>query len=604
MKSSDNEGISVKLRHSKGEMTDIIRARSKVFWTIGLFTAFINLLMLVPSIYMLQIYDRVLPSSNTMTLLMLTLITLGMYAIIGGLEYIRSQVVIRIGSQFDMCLNQRVYTASYESNLKNGSTDAGQMLNDLSTIRQFLTGSALFAFFDAPWFPVYLGVIFLFSPYLGLLALVGALILIALAVLNQWLSHSPLAQASHLSLRSANLASTNLRNAEVIEALGMLPALRRRWFGLHERFLNFQRIASERSASITAITKTVRMALQSLILGLGGWLAIEGNITPGMMIAGSILMGRALSPIEQLIQAWKSWNAARLSWQRLDNLLKAQPERKSGMTLPAPNGTLLLEKVFASPPGKIKAAKSTEKNKPVLQDINFSLEAGDILGVIGPSASGKSTLARLLVGVWQAQEGVVRLDGADIYQWNKDELGSHIGYLPQDIELFAGTIAENIARFNDIDAEKVIEAAEKAGVHDLVLNLEQGYDTQIGAGGMGLSGGQKQRIGLARALYGNPSLVVLDEPNSNLDDIGEKALSRAINQLRQQGKTVVVITHRPALLSQTNKVLLLVQGKTQLFGPSQQVMAALAQSASVQSASVQTTPVQAKHADNMNLSGS
>ncbi|WP_086956568.1 type I secretion system permease/ATPase [Xenorhabdus innexi] len=577
-------------------MTDIIRARSKIFWTIGLFTAFINLLMLVPSIYMLQIYDRVLPSSNIMTLLMLTLITLGMYVISGGLEYIRSQVVIRIGSQFDMCLNQRIYTASYESNLKNGSTDAGQMLNDLSTIRQFLTGSALFAFFDAPWFPVYLGVIFLFSPYLGLLALIGALILIALAILNQWLSHFPLAQASHLSLRSANLASTNLRNAEVIEALGMLPMLRQRWFSLHERFLNFQRIASERSASITAITKTVRMALQSLILGLGGWLAIEGNITPGMMIAGSILMGRALSPIEQLIQAWKSWNAARLSWQRLDSLLKAQPERKSGMTLPDPKGALLLENVSASPPGKIKAAKPGEKNKPVLQEINLSLEAGDVLGVIGPSASGKSTLARLLVGVWQAQEGVVRLDGADIYQWNKDELGSHIGYLPQDIELFAGTIAENIARFNEIEAEKVTEAAEKAGVHDLVLNLEQGYDTVIGAGGMGLSGGQKQRIGLARALYGNPSLVVLDEPNSNLDDIGEKALSRAINQLRQQGKTVVVITHRPALLSQTNKVLLLVQGKTKLFGPTQQVMAALAQSASGQSASVKPASEQPKSA--------
>ncbi|MEX0446855.1 type I secretion system permease/ATPase [Xenorhabdus sp. SGI246] len=559
-------------------MTDVIRARSKVFWTIGLFTAFINLLMLVPSIYMLQIYDRVLPSGNEMTLLMLTLITLGMYAIIGGLEYIRSMVVIRVGSQFDMCLNQRVYTASYESNLKNGSTDAGQMLNDLSTIRQFLTGSALFAFFDAPWFPVYLGVIFLFSPYLGLLALIGALILIALAVLNQWLSQSPLAEANQLSLRSANLASTNLRNAEVIEALGMLPALRRRWFGLHERFLNFQRIASERAVSITAITKTVRMALQSLILGLGGWLAIEGNITPGMMIAGSILMGRALSPIEQLIQAWKSWSSARLSWQRLDKLLQAQPKRESGMTLPVPKGALLLEKVFASPPGKTKAAQPIEKNQQVLQDINFSLEAGDVLGVIGPSASGKSTLARLLVGVWPAQEGVVRLDGADIYQWNKDELGTSIGYLPQDIELFAGTIAENIARFNDLDPEKIIEAAQKAGVHDLVLNLEQGYDTVIGAGGMGLSGGQKQRIGLARALYGNPSLIVLDEPNSNLDDIGEKALSGAIGELREQGKTVVVITHRPALLSQTNKVLLLVQGQMKLFGPSQQVMAALSQS--------------------------
>ncbi|BET98223.1 type I secretion system permease/ATPase [Xenorhabdus taiwanensis] len=575
----------MKLRFPKDEITEVIRARSKVFWTIGVFTAFINLLMLVPSIYMLQVYDRVLPSSNEITLLMLTLITLGMFAMMGGLEYIRSQVVIRIGSQFDMCLNQRVYTASYESNLKNGSTDAGQMLNDLATIRQFLTGNALFAFFDAPWFPVYLCVIFLFSPYLGLLALLGAIILIVLAVLNQWLSQTPLAEASHLSLRSANLASTNLRNAEVIEALGMLPALRHRWFGLHQRFLNFQRIASERSAAITALTKTIRMALQSLILGLGGWLAIEGNITPGMMIAGSILMGRALSPIEQLIQAWKSWSAARLSWQRLDKLLKAQPERKSGMSLPAPKGVLLMEKVSAMPPSKTRALqtsqnRSSPNNQYVLQDINFALNSGDVLGVIGPSASGKSTLARLLVGVWPAQEGVVRLDDADIYQWNKDELGAFIGYLPQDIELFGGTIAENIARFNDVETEKVIEAAKKAGVHELVLNLERGYDTVIGAGGIGLSGGQKQRIGLARALYGNPSLVVLDEPNSNLDDIGEKALSHAIAQLREQGKTVIVITHRPSLLSQTTKILLLVQGKMKMFGPSQQVMAALSQSQS------------------------
>ncbi|SFN45604.1 type I secretion system permease/ATPase [Xenorhabdus japonica] len=575
----------MKLRFPKDEITDVIRARSKVFWTIGLFTAFINLLMLVPTIYMLQVYDRVLPSSNEMTLLMLTLITLGMFAIMGGLEYIRSMVVIRIGSQFDMHLNQRVYTASYESNLRNGSTDAGQMLNDLATIRQFLTGNALFAFFDAPWFPVYLCVIFLFSPYLGLLALVGAIILIALAVLNQWLSQVPLAEASNLSLRSANLASTNLRNAEVIEALGMLPTLRHRWFGLHKRFLNFQRIASKRSASITALTKTVRLALQSLILGLGGWLAIEGNITPGMMIAGSILMGRALSPIEQLIQAWKSLSTARLSWQRLDKLLKAQPERKSGMSLPSPEGMLRLEKVSAMPPSKMRTVEisqngSSPNNQYVLQDINFALSPGDVLGVIGPSASGKSTLARLLVGIWPAQEGVVRLDDADIYQWNKDELGASIGYLPQDIELFGGTIAENIARFNDVEPEKVIEAAKKAGVHELILNLEQGYDTVIGAGGMGLSGGQKQRIGLARALYGNPSLLVLDEPNSNLDDIGEKALSHAIAQLREQGKTVVVITHRPSLLSQTTKILLLVQGKLKMFGPSQQVMEALSQSSS------------------------
>ncbi|CDG22397.1 Alkaline protease secretion ATP-binding protein AprD [Xenorhabdus poinarii G6] len=599
--SVNDEGIAVKLRFPKDEITDVIRARSKVFWTVGLFTAFINLLMLVPSVYMLQVYDRVLPSSNKMTLLMLTLITLGMFAMMGGLEYIRSMVVIRIGSQFDMRLNQRVYTASYESNLRNGSTDAGQMLNDLATIRQFLTGSALFAFFDAPWFPVYLCVIFLFSPYLGLLALVGAIILILLAVLNQWLSQASLAAANTLSLRSTHLASTHLRNAEVIEALGMLPTLRHRWFGLHQRFLNFQRIASERSAAITALSKTVRMALQSLILGLGGWLAIEGHITPGMMIAGSILMGRALSPIEQLIQAWKSWSAARLSWQRLDKLLTAQPERKRGMSLPTPEGALLLENVSAMPPSKRRAVPASPNGalpKPsyVLQDISFALRSGDVLGVIGPSASGKSTLARLLVGIWPAQEGVVRLDGADIYQWNKDELGISIGYLPQDIELFGGTIAENIARFHEVEPEKVIEAAKKAGVHELILNLEQGYDTVIGAGGMGLSGGQKQRIGLARALYGNPSLVVLDEPNSNLDDSGEKALNQAIAQLREQGKTVVVITHRPSLLSQTTKILLLVQGKMKMFGSSPQVMAALSQSQSPSQSPTQSQIKTVEHA--------
>ncbi|MCC8421621.1 type I secretion system permease/ATPase [Photorhabdus thracensis] len=559
----------MKLHLPKDEITDVIRARSRVFWTIGLFTAFINLLMLVPSVYMLQVYDRVLPSGNEITLLMLTLITLGMFTMMGMLEYIRSMIVIRIGSQLDMKLNNRVYTASYESNLKNGTTDAGQMLNDLANIRQFLTGNALFAFFDAPWFPIYLLVIFLFNPWLGLLALVGALVLIALAALNQWLSSQPLSEASQLSLRSASLASTNLRNAEVIEALGMLPVLRRRWFGLHERFLNFQRIASERASVINSVTKTVRMALQSLILGLGGWLAIGGHITPGMMIAASILMGRALSPIEQLIQAWKGWSGARLSWQRLTNLLEQQPERKPGMSLPAPKGNLAVDKVSAAPPGR--------NSKVVLQDVSFTLDAGDVLGLIGPSASGKSTLARLLVGIWPAQEGVVRLDNADIYQWNKDELGSSIGYLPQDIELFGGTIAENIARFNEVEPEKVVKAAQKAGVHELVLALDKGYDTVIGAGGVGLSGGQKQRIGLARALYDEPSLVVLDEPNSSLDEAGERALNEAIAQLKAQGKTVIVITHRMSLLSQTNKILLLVQGKMKMFGSSQQVIAALSQ---------------------------
>ncbi|MEG7407508.1 type I secretion system permease/ATPase [Serratia marcescens] len=552
----------------RNEIADVIRTRSKVFWTVGIFTAFINLLMLVPSIYMLQVYDRVLPSRNEITLLMLTLIMLGMFGMMSLLEYVRSMVVIRIGSQLDMRLNTRVYTAAYEANLKNGSSDAGQMLSDLTNLRQFLTGSALFAFFDAPWFPIYLLVIFLFNPWLGLFALVGALLLIALAVINEMVSKKPLAEASKLSIMSGTLASTNLRNAEVIEALGMLPNLKRRWFGLHQRFLNSQRIASERASRVTSITKFVRMSLQSLVLGLGGWLAIDGHITPGMMIAGSILMGRTLAPIEQVINVWKSYSAAKLSYGRLVKLLETHPQRGTGMSLPRPEGVLAVEGVPATPPGS--------KGDAVLHNVSFAIQPGDVLGIIGPSASGKSTLARLLVGIWPVSEGIVRLDNADIYQWNKDELGPYIGYLPQDIELFAGTIAENIARFNEIDSEKVIEAAKLAGVHELILRFPNGYDSVLGNGGAGLSGGQKQRIGLARALYGDPSLVVLDEPNSNLDDAGEKALNQAIMFLKQRNKTVVLITHRTNLLSMTSKLLLLVNGNVNAFGPTQQVLQALA----------------------------
>ncbi|EPO7767451.1 TPA: type I secretion system permease/ATPase [Klebsiella aerogenes] len=551
----------------RNEIADVIRTRSKIFWTVGVFTAFINILMLVPSIYMLQVYDRVLPSGNEITLLMLTLIMLAMFGMMALLEYIRSMVVIRIGAQLDMRLNTRVYTAAYEDNLKNKSADAGQMLNDLTNMRQFLTGSALFAFFDAPWFPIYLLVIFLFNPWLGLFALIGSLILIALAIVNEMVSKEPLAEASKFALQSGSLASTNLRNAEVIEALGMLPNIKGRWFSLHQRFLNSQRIASERASRISSITKFVRLSLQSLVLGLGGWLAINGHITPGMMIAGSILMGRILAPIEQVINVWKSWSSAKLSYHRLVKLLDRNPLRGTGMSLPKPQGVLSVENVTATPPGA--------QGEAVLHDVSFSLEVGDVLGIIGPSASGKSTLARLLVGIWPVSEGIVRLDGADIYQWNKDELGPYIGYLPQDIELFAGTIAENIARFNDIDAEKVIAAAKLAGVHELILRFPHGYDSVIGNGGSGLSGGQKQRIGLARALYGDPSLIVLDEPNSNLDDAGELALNKAIALLRERQKTVILITHRTNLLSMTSKLLLLVNGKVNAFGTTQQVLQAL-----------------------------
>ncbi|ASG19109.1 type I secretion system permease/ATPase [Salmonella enterica] len=548
----------------KNEVFHALWSHKRAFFTIGIFSAFINILMLVPSVYMLQVYDRVLLSRNEVTLLMLTLIMLGMLGMMALLEYVRSIIAIKIGRHFDMQLNTRVYTATYEANLKNNSSlDARVMLNDLINLRQFLTSSALFTFFDVPWFPIYLLVMFLFSPWLGLFALVGALVLIVLAVTNEILSGPPLSEANRLSIMSGNMAGNTLRNSEVIGSMGMLFNLRTRWFILHEKFIHNQLIASERTARLTSLTKFARLALQSLVLGFGGWLAIDGYITPGMMIAGSILMGRTLSPIEQVINVWKNWSSAKMAYQRIVSILEKYPVNHAGMSLPPPVGNLSVENVSAIPAG----SKNT-----VLNNVSFSIQPGDVLGIVGPSASGKSTLARLLVGVWSVNEGTVRLDNADISQWNKDELGEYIGYLPQNVGIMTGTIAENISRFNEVISEKVIEAAKLVGVHELILSFPNGYDTLIGNGGIKLSGGQTQRIGLARALYGDPSIIILDEPNASLDDAGEKALNQAIKSLQQKNKTVVLITHRANLLSTTNKILLLVDGTVQAFGPAPQIL--------------------------------
>lgn len=552
----------------KNEITEALSSVKGAFYTVGAFSAVINLLMLVPSLYMLQVYDRVLASRNEVTLLMLTLIMLGGFLFMGGLELIRSMVLIRVGARIDMKLNTRVYTAAFEQNLKKAGGNAGQSLSDLTVIRQFLTGNALFAFFDFPWFPIYLIVIFMFNANLGWFALIGTLILIALAFINEKVSHKPLADANTMAIASNSLATNNLRNAEVIESMGMLVNLQRRWLKMHQTFLRLQAEASEKAGVVGAITKFVQISLQSLILGYGALLAIEDKISPGMMIAASILVGRALAPVQQVIAVWKGWATTRSAYERLTGLLSANPARAAGMALPTPKGMVAVEAVSAAPPG-VQA--------PIIKNLSFSLVPGDVLGVIGPSGAGKSTLARLLVGVWPSMMGKVRLDGADIYAWNKDELGPSIGYLPQDIELFAGTVSENIARFGEIDPEKVIVAAKLAGVHDLILHFPKGYDTPLGDGGAGLSGGQKQRLGLARAMYGNPSLLVLDEPNSNLDDVGEAALVQAVNQLRQQGKTIVLITHRSSALSATNKLLILRDGAAQAFGPTDQVIAALNQ---------------------------
>jgi ATP-binding cassette subfamily C exporter for protease/lipase len=557
-----------KLKLPKNEISETLALFKGAFRTVGIFSAMVNLLMLVPSLYMLQVYDRVLLSQNKMTLLMLTLLMLGAYAFMSALEFIRSFIVIRVGAKLDMQMNKRVYTAAFEQNLKQGGGNAGQALQDLTQLRQFLTGNGLFAFFDAPWFPIYLAVIFMFDVHLGIFALICVVIMVAIAYLNEVVSKKPLEEANMTAIASNNLATNNLRNAEVIEAMGMLPNLMSRWFKLQGRFLQLQGEASEKASIVASISKFVRVSIQSLVLGFGALLVIDGKMTPGMMIAGSILLGKATGPIDQLINVWKQWSSVKSAYNRLNDLLSNNPARTSGMDLPKPLGALSVEAITAAPPRSTVA---------VIKNLSFALQPGDVLGVIGPSGSGKSTLARLLVGVWPAAVGKVRLDSADIYQWNKDQLGPHIGYLPQDIELFGGTIAENIARFGDVDSEKVIAAAKLAGVHDMILHFPKGYDTILGEGGAGLSGGQKQRIGLARAMYDDPAFLVLDEPNSNLDDVGEQALVIALNELRQRGKTIVLITHRTSVLGITSKLLLLRDGMSQAFGPRDQVLAALNQ---------------------------
>jgi len=555
-----------KLFKARNEIEEVLSLFKSTFVTVGVFSAISNMLMLVPSLYMLQVYDRVLQSQNEITLLMLTLMILGALAMVSTLELVRSFVLVRVGAKFDLELNKRVYTAAFEQNLKGGGTNAGQALMDLTNIRQFLTGNGLFAFFDAPWFPIYLIVIFIFQPSLGVFALCGSLILVALAFINEKVSHKPLADANGTAIAANNMATNNLRNAEVIESMGMLPNLQSRWFNVHTKFLNLQADASHKAGIVAAVTKFVQVSLQSLILGFGALLVLEHKITPGMMIAASILVGRALGPVQQVIGVWKSFASTRSAYERLTKLLEAYPKREVGMALPPPTGHLSVEGVTASPPNV---------QVPLLRNLNFAINPGDVLGVIGPSGSGKSTLARLLVGIWPSMGGKVRLDGADIYQWNKAELGPYIGYLPQDIELFAGTVSDNIARFGEADPEKVVLAAKRAGVHDMILHLPKGYDTPLADGGGGLSGGQKQRLGLARAMYGDPSLIVLDEPNSNLDDVGEAALVQAVNDLRQRGKTIILITHRTSVISATTKLLLLRDGVVNMFGPTQEVLKAL-----------------------------
>lgn len=576
----------LKAKVTQSELKTTILKAKQSFIFVGLFSFFINLLQLTSPLYMLQLYDRVMVSRSESTLWLLTGLVILLFATMALLEMVRSRVLVRVGNKIDNLLSDRIFESIFKLANKAPGKASSMPLSDLTQIRQFMTGNGLFAFFDTPWMPIYILVLFLFHPYFGFFAIFSGIILAVFAVMNENTTKEKLAEANKLNRDSSVFVDASLRNAEVIHAMGMQSNIKKIWQKKYFGFLNAQMVASDNAGFWSNISKSARVLFQSLILGLGGYLAIKAELSPGMMIAGSIIMGRALAPLDLMIGSWKGFSNARSAYERLNGLLGEFPREDKPMELPAPKGELLLESVVVVPPNA---------KQPSLKGISLQVNKGDIVGVIGPSAAGKSSLARAILGLWPLVSGKVRLDVADISQWDKENLGQYIGYLPQDIELFEGTISENICRFSEVDPNKVVSAAQMAGVHEMILRLPEGYDTLIGQGGATLSGGQRQRIGLARALYGDPVLVVLDEPNSNLDDVGEAALVESIKSLKAKGTTVILITHRPAILQVTNKLALMQQGLLQMYGNTNEVLQKLQQQANPQPASTpQQNPAQPK----------
>lgn len=561
---------------TRSELGQALTTCRGAFQMTAVLSFFINLLLFVSPLYMLQIYDRVMSSRSEVTLYMLTLAAGIMIMVMALLEFVRTRLLVRTGVRLDEGLNGRIFTAVFKRSVRArpGMSGSGA-LRDLDTVREFFTAGGILTMCDAPWAPLFIFVAFVFHPVLGYFILGSAILIFILAVANDLATRPVLMLSMRHSNQASGFAEGALRNAEVLEAMGMMPQMTRRWQIRHGYALASQALASDRGGVLFAISKFTRMFLQTTVLGVGAYLAIYQEISPGAVIAGSILMGRALQPVEQVVQHWRSFVAARGAYTRLRDTLRETPADQVNMSLPEPKGHLSVEHVVAAPPGS---------KLVVLRGLNFQLKAGEILGVVGPSAAGKSTMARVIIGVWPANSGTVRLDGADVASWNREELGPHIGYLPQDVELFEGSIAENICRFGEIDPQAIVEAAQQAGVHEMVLRMPDGYNTQIGVSGAALSGGQRQRIGLARALYGKPAFVVLDEPNSNLDQAGEQALLSAVIQLRQRGASAIVISHRVNILSGVDKILVLNNGVIDMFGPRDEVLAALSRPAAPASA--------------------
>ncbi|PPQ35922.1 ATP-binding cassette, subfamily C [Rhodoblastus acidophilus] len=542
------------------------RATAPIFIAAIIFSFFINLLMFVSPLYMLQIYDRVITSRSEPTLIALTVLAAVLICVYAILEMLRSRLLVRAGLLFDEKMAAPLFNAVHRGNLREPGANHVQGLRDLDTLREFLTGPGLIALCDAPWFPIFVFASFLLHPLFGYLALAGSAITLSLTFLNEKVTKAQINSAGRASMMASQSAQSMFRNAEVLQAMGMREAVKKIWTGHHDTTLALQASASDRAGLIVAATKFFRMFLQTAILGTGAYLVIQRDLSAGGMIAGSILIGRALAPIEMAVGSWKGFIAARSALERIRHLFSVAGAEPANMSLPRPAGALQIVNLIAGAPGQ---------NGFIIKDLSFNLSAGEIIGVVGPSAAGKSSLARLLVGVWPVARGAVRLDGSDLSHWNPEELGRYIGYLPQDVELFAGTIAQNIARFQDIDTEQVIFAAQLAGCHELIQHLPKGYNTQIGEGGQALSGGQRQRIGLARALYGRPSLVVLDEPNANLDAAGEEALLAAVQRLRAMKTTVVIVTHKINILTAVDKILVMADGAAQAFGARDAVLQSL-----------------------------
>ncbi len=538
----------------------------KEFLWVGIFSMIANLLMLTPTIYMLQLYSRVLKGGSELTLLMMTLFMVLFYGVMAFAEWLRSRILVRAGVRLDESLNSLVFKSSFEAFLNRTHHNVSEAFADLTNIRQFLTANGMIAFFDTPWTPFYIGVIFMLSPFLGWLSILFAAIQLALTWQTHRMSSREIENAAEASNDSHRYLQTKLRNIEPLHAMGMAGNLSKEWSKLHESSLAKAESSLDRQHRQQAFTKFVRYTMQSMTLGAGALMVLEGKLNVGSMIAANVLMSKALAPLDLIVATWKPFIQSRTAFCRLEKLLEAYPERERGSRHQDPFGEIRLEGVTATAAGR---------KTPILQDITIMFPAGKSVVVLGPSGSGKSTLARCIVGVWPERQGRVLIDGEPVESWDRMELGPHVGYLPQDVELFDGSIAENIARFSELDSFKVIEAARRTGIHEMILRFPKGYDTQIGEAGGMLSGGQRQRLGLARAIYGNPALLVLDEPNANLDDAGERALLQAVAELKAAGKTVLLITHRPSILASADLVALMQEGRIVQCAPRDEMIASL-----------------------------